>query len=76
MSQLLDSCLDAERLAECQRNDLAMRTMTHAHLMETTRRYPRTVAEAFKGPEYSDPIERPEPTLLQRAWAAIKEWRL
>lgn len=29
--------------------------------MDTTRRHPRTMAEAFKGPEYGAAIEKPAP---------------
>lgn len=66
MSAALDSLLDPERRRQCEANDLAMRTLTHAHLQAccnhecdegracpkrygfpTSRRHPRTLAEAF-----------------------------
>lgn len=31
-----------------------------ADLYPTTRRYPRTTAEAFRGPDYACAVERPE----------------
>lgn len=66
MSYLLSQLEGADRRAECERNDLALRTMTHAHLQQccnhdcdegracpkrygfpTTRRHPRSLADAF-----------------------------
>lgn len=53
MSAMLNSLLDSERRQDCERNDMALRTMTRAHLQmrsygtPTTRRYARTMAEAF-----------------------------
>jgi hypothetical protein len=40
-------------------------------MAETTRRYPRTLAEAFKGPEYASAIERHAPTGYPLAWWAL-----
>lgn len=35
------------------------------------RRYPRTTAEAFKGPDYASAIERPTPRTSRAWWIAF-----
>lgn len=34
--------------------------------MNTTRRYPRTMSEAFKDADYADPIRRYRPPMVER----------
>jgi hypothetical protein len=33
--------------------------MNSRHMHRVALRYPRTAAEAFRGPDYADPIDRP-----------------
>lgn len=40
-------------------------------MSDTTRRYPRTVADAFKGPEYAAAIERPAPRYPRSLWLVM-----
>lgn len=68
MSARLESLLDADRRAECLRNDEAMRTVTRAELALNTRRFARTAGEAFKDATYSDPIE---PHIAPPLWQRI-----
>ena len=65
----MDSCIDAANERDDQR-ETALREW--AEVADTTRVHPRTLGEAFRGPEYANPIEPPErscyPLLL---WLAL-----
>jgi hypothetical protein len=73
MSAQLDSLLDRDRLADCLRNDIAMRTATHAHLLNNVRRYPRSMAEAFPDVR-AQAVERYVPPLWKRVLVALWRW--
>ena len=74
MSTCLDSLLDPERRAECDRNDVAMRTITHAHLMGTTRKYPRSLSEAFPDVRAQAIEYHVAPSVWKRIGRAVWRW--